>query len=55
MKNRYEQNFVSRTFKPGDKVLTLLPVPGGPLQARYFGPYIVDKNMSDLKLCFANT
>ena len=48
MKNRYDQNSVSRTFKPGDKVLALLPVPGRPLQARYFGPYIVDKKMSDL-------
>ena len=36
MKNRYDQNSVSRTFKPGDKVLALLPVPGRPLQARYF-------------------
>ena len=43
MKNRYDQNSVSRTFKPGDKVLVLLPVPGRPLQARYFSPYIVDK------------
>ena len=48
MENRYDQNSVSRTFKPGDKVLALLPVPGRPLQARYFGPYIVDKKMSDL-------
>ena len=49
MKNMYDQTYVSRTFKPGDKVLALLPVPGRPLQARYFGPYIVDKKMSDLK------
>ena len=48
MKNRNDQNSVSRTFKPGDKVLALPPVPGTPLQARYFGPYIVDKKMSDL-------
>ena len=48
MKNRYNENSVSRTFKPGDKVLALLPVPGKPLQARYFGPYIVDKKMTDL-------
>ena len=48
MENRYDQNSVSRTFKPGDKVQALLPVPGRPLQARYFGPYIVDKKMSDL-------
>ena len=41
MKNKYDQNSVSRMFKPGDKVLALLPVPGRPLQARYFGPYIV--------------
>ena len=43
MKNRYDRNSVSRTFKPDYKVLALLPVPGRPLQARYFGPYIVDK------------
>ena len=48
VKNRYDQNSVSRTFKPGDKVLALLPVPGRPLQARYFGPYIVEKKMNDL-------
>ena len=48
MKNRDDQNSVSRTIKPGDKVLASLPVPGRPLQARYFGPYIVDKKMSDL-------
>ena len=48
MKNRYDQNSVSLTFKTGDKVLALLPVPGRPLQARYFGPYIVDKEKSDL-------
>ena len=49
MKNRYDQNSVSRTFKPGDKVLALLPVPGRPLQARYFGPYIVDKKIAKKK------
>ena len=48
MKNRYDQNSLRRTFKPGDKALALLPVPVRPLQARYFGPYIVDKKMSDL-------
>ena len=48
LKNRYDQNFISRTFKPGDKVLSLQPVPGRPLQAIYFGPFIVDKKMSDL-------
>ena len=43
MKNRYDQNYEGRTFKPGDKVLALQPIHGRPLQGRYFGPYIVDK------------
>ena len=38
MKNRYDQISVSRTFKPSDKVLALIPVPGRPLQVRDFGP-----------------
>ena len=36
-----------RKFEPGDKVLALLPIPGKPLQARYYGPYTVDKKLSD--------
>ena len=35
-------------FQCGDKVLALLPIPGRPLQARYFGPYTVEKKASDL-------
>ena len=30
------------------KFLALLPIPGRPLQARYFGPYTVEKKASDL-------
>ena len=48
MKSRYDLNTVSRIFKPGQKVLALLPVSGNPLRARYFGPYVVDKKLSDL-------
>ena len=33
-----------RNFEPGDKVLALLPIPGRPLQARYYGPYTVTKS-----------
>ena len=33
---------------PGDRVLALLPIPGKPLQARYCGPYTVDKKISDV-------
>ena len=48
MKNQYDKNCVSRTFRPGDKVLALLPVPGNTLQARYFGPYLIEKKENDL-------
>jgi len=48
MKSRYDLNTVNRTFIPGQKVLALLPVSGNPLRARYFGPYVIDKKLSDL-------
>ena len=48
MKARYDNHVIDRNFKPGDKVLALLPIPGRPLQARYFGPYAIDKKTSDL-------
>ena len=44
MKLRYDENAQDRNFEPGDKVLALLPIPGKPLQARYYGPYTVDKS-----------
>ena len=34
--------------EPVDKILALLPIPGKPLQARYYGPYTVDKKLSDV-------
>ena len=48
MKQKYDKNTKERSFKSGDKVLTLLPVLSRPLQARYFGPYTVEKKASDL-------
>ena len=48
MKTRYHNHVIDRKFKPGDKVLALLPIPGRSLQARYFGPYTIDKKTSDL-------
>ena len=48
MKNQYDKNCVSRTFQHGDKFLALLPVRGKTLQARYFGPYLVEKKENDL-------
>ena len=37
-----------RKFKPGDKVLVLLPIHGHPLQAYYYGPFVVGKKVSDV-------
>ena len=48
MKSHYDESAQDRNFEPGDKVLALLPIPGKPLQARYYGPYTVDKKLSDL-------
>jgi len=46
MKKWYDKDARNRIFKPGDKVLVFLPVPGHSLQARYFGP--VESKDSDL-------
>ena len=48
MKDRYDKYTQSRSFQPGNQILALLPVPDKPLQARYFGPYIVTVKLSDL-------
>ena len=44
----YDENAQDRNFEPGDKVLALLPILGKPVQARYYGPYTVDKRLSDV-------
>ena len=48
MKKKYDVDAVERSFKPGQKVLALLPVPGNPLNSRFFGPYVIQKKLSDL-------
>ncbi len=48
MKLRYDKNSRDRSFKSGDKVLALLHIPQNPLQAKYFGPYTIEKKLSDL-------
>lgn len=48
MKSRHDVKAKERSFKSGEKVLALLPIPGRPLQARYFGPYTIDHKVSDL-------
>ena len=46
MKLWYDTNAKERNFKPGGRVLALLRIPGKPLQARYYGPYTLDKKIS---------
>ncbi|MCU7801257.1 MAG: reverse transcriptase, partial [gamma proteobacterium symbiont of Lucinoma myriamae] len=48
MKTWYDRKVRERKFQPGDKVLALLPIPGRPLQARYFGPYTVERKVNDV-------
>lgn len=47
MKERFDKKAVARHFNPGDKVLLLLPTLGSALSARFSGPYVVDKKVSD--------
>ncbi len=48
MTTRYNQESIQRSFVPGDKVLVLLPVTGKPLQAKFHGPYLVEKKIGEL-------
>ena len=54
MKQRYDKNTKEKSFKPGDKVLALLSLPGRPLQARCFGPCTVEKTASDFNYYYHN-
>ena len=67
MKTRYDRKARDREYKPGEKVLMLLPSLQNPLTARYVGPYQVRKRVGDVtyvidtphgrkktKLCHAN-
>ena len=47
MKARHERHSKDREFSPEDKVLVLLPIPGQSLQARYFGPDLTERKVSD--------
>lgn len=47
MKRCYDIKSVLRVFKPGEKVLVLLPLPGSSLQSRFSGPYTVERKLSD--------
>ena len=51
-KVHYDENAQDRNFEPGYKVRALLPIPGKPLQARYYDPYTVDKKLSIVNIQF---
>ena len=48
MKVWYDQKARERTFDVGDKVLVLLPIAGNPLQAKYHGPYTVERRVNNV-------
>jgi len=55
MKTWYDKKARHRTFKVGEKVLALLPLPNQPLQARFCGPYVVTKRVGDVNYVIHTT
>lgn len=47
MKGWFDKKAKIRQFKPGDKILVFLPIPCSSFQARYSGPCIIEKKVSD--------
>lgn len=47
MKRQYDKRAVQRSFQPGEQVLVLLPVSGSALSARFSGPYVVKRKLSE--------
>ena len=48
MKQCFDKRAKARQYFSGDQVIALLPVPGSALQARYNGPYIVERKVGEL-------
>ena len=48
IKKKYVVDAVDHNFKPGQKVLALLPVPANLLNSGFFGPYVIEKKLSVL-------
>ena len=48
MKEQYDKESEIRSFEAGDEVLVLMPTPGQPLNARYFGPYKVVRKINEV-------
>jgi len=47
-KTWYDKRTIARTFEVGQKVLVLLPVPGKPLHAKFYGPYTIVQKLGDV-------
>ncbi|KAL6485643.1 hypothetical protein MHYP_G00050350 [Metynnis hypsauchen] len=46
MQRLFDRKAQVRKFEPGDQVLALLPVVGSPFQAKFGGPYTIDRSLS---------
>ena len=44
----YDRRAHKRSFKPGDKVLVLLPISGHPLQTCYSGPDVIEEKVNNV-------
>lgn len=47
MKAQYDKKAAKRSFRPGDRVLVLLPMRGHSLSTRFCGPYSIEKRVGD--------
>lgn len=47
MKSWYDRNTERRVFNPGDQVLALFPIIQSPFQAKFAGPYMVVKQVTE--------
>jgi hypothetical protein len=48
MKQWYDKDAMIRLFKPGEKVIVLLPIHSHPVQVTYFWPYVIESRLNDL-------
>ena len=42
-----DNNARQRKFSPGDKVLVIFLISGQPLTGRYYGPYVIERKLSE--------
>jgi len=53
MKVHFDRKSLKRDFSPGDSVMVLLPTPGSILHAKFSGPYLVERKLSDSNFLIA--